>query len=77
MSFLRWRTNILGMINKLKLAEKIELVMDLVERGEINTAGEARKEFAGYKIDFSLLDEILKEEFEEGFSERWEELSAE
>jgi len=51
--------------------------MDLVERGEINTAGEARKEFAGYKIDFSLLDEILKEEFEEGFSERWEELSAE
>lgn len=61
-------------MNKLNLAEKIELVMDLVERGEINSPEEARKEFAGYKIDFSLLDEILREEFEEGFSERWEEL---
>ena len=61
-------------MNKLNLAEKIELVMDLVERGEINSPEEAREEFAGYKIDFSLLDEILREEFEEGFSERWEEL---
>ena len=61
-------------MNKLNLAEKIELVMDLVERGEINSPEEAREEFAGYKIDFSLLDEILREEFEEGFSERWEEI---
>ena len=61
-------------MNKLNLAEKVELVMDLVERGDICDADEAREEFAGYKIDFSLLDEILKEEFEEGFSERWEEL---
>jgi len=62
------------MNKKINLADKVEIVFDLVDRGELNSPEEVVAEFEGYKVDKGLLEEIVREEFEEGFSERWEEL---
>jgi hypothetical protein len=59
---------------KKKLADKIEEVMDLVDRGELSSVDEVMDEFEGYNINMTLLRSIVDEEFEEGFSDRWEEL---
>jgi len=62
------------MNKKINLADKVEIVFDLVDRGDLNSPEEVVAEFEGYNIDRGLLEEIVREEFEEGFSERWEEL---
>ena len=62
------------MNKKLDLWDKVDIVFDLVDRGELNSPEEVVAEFEGYKVDKGLLEEIVREEFEEGFSERWEEL---
>lgn len=62
------------MNKKINLADKVEIVFDLVDRGELNSPEEVVAEFEGYKVDKGLLEKIVREEFEEGFSERWEEL---
>lgn len=59
---------------KKKLADKIEEVMDLVDRGDLSSVDEVMDEFEGYNINMTLLRSIVDEEFEEGFSDRWEEL---
>jgi hypothetical protein len=59
---------------KVELAVKIEEVFDLVDRGALNSAEEVIAQFEGYNVDKNLLTEIVNEEFEEGYSERWEEL---
>ena len=62
------------MNNKLDLAAKVEEVMDLVSRGDINSEEEVLAEFEGYKVDLELLEEIVREEFVDGYSEKWEKL---
>ena len=62
------------MNKKLDLWDKVDIVFDLVDRGELNSPEEVVAEFEGYKVDKGLLEEIVREEFEEGYSERWEEL---
>ena len=59
---------------KKELAKKIEEVMDLVDRGVLSSVDEVMDEFEGYNINMTLLRSIVDEEFEEGFSDRWEEL---
>ena len=59
---------------KKELADKIEEVMDLVDRGVLSSVDEVMDEFEGYNINMTLLRSIVDEEFEEGFSDRWEEL---
>jgi hypothetical protein len=59
---------------KMPLADKIEEVFDMVDRGEINTPEEVIAQFDGYNVDRELLKSIVDEEFTSGGSERWGEL---
>jgi hypothetical protein len=60
---------------KVELADKIEEVFDLVDRGVLNSSEEVIAQFEGYNVDKNLLTELVKEEFGEGSTERfWDEL---
>jgi hypothetical protein len=60
---------------KIELADKIEEVFDLVDRGVLNSSEEVIAQFEGYNVDKNLLTELVKEEFGEGSTERfWDEL---
>ncbi len=60
----------------------LENVIDLIDRGDINDENEGveyvKERCMKYGVDklinFDILLEVLNEEFEEGFSERWEEV---
>ena len=60
------------MKNKFDISEHIEYVMDLIDRGEINSVEEGLVKFEGLKVDMELVKKCLEEEFEEGYSENWE-----
>lgn len=55
-------------------AEKIEHVFDLVDRGVLNSVDEVMGEFAECDVDKALLRKIVEEEFEMGYSDKWETL---
>ena len=59
--------------NKVELADKIENIMNLVDRGELklNSAEDVIAQFEGYNINIDLLKEIVNEEFEEGYRVSW------
>lgn len=63
------------MDKKKPLADQIEHVMDLFNAGFITDSEDALDYFKGYNINMKLLKSILDEEFEEGYSDRWEKLT--
>jgi hypothetical protein len=58
---------------KVELADKIENIMNLVDRGELklNSAEDVITQFEGYNINIDLLKEIVNEEFDEGYRVSW------
>ena len=54
----------------------IESVCDEIDRGGVNSVedGVSKFEDCGLKLNMDLVRECLEEEFEEGFSELWEEV---
>jgi len=58
------------------ISEIIENVCDNIDRGIVNSVSDGIEEFkkCGLKLNMDLVRECLEEEFEEGYSELWEEV---
>ena len=58
------------------ISEIIENVCDYIDRGIVNSVEDGIEEFkkCGFKLNMDLVRECLEEEFEEGYSELWEEV---
>tara|TARA_R100000030_G_scaffold79817_1_gene62705 strand:+ start:128 stop:325 length:198 start_codon:yes stop_codon:yes gene_type:complete len=58
------------------ISEVIDSVCDEIDRGVVNSVedGVIKFEECGLKLNMDLVRECLEEEFEEGFSELWNEV---
>ena len=58
------------------ICDVIENVCDEIDRGGVNSVEDGVYEFekCSLNVDMKLVRECLEEEFEEGFSEKWEEV---